>query len=242
MGERFPSSTTAAPVPDDAPAPVALPKGESYSDSLYLAVRSAITSGELAAGTRMRETELAKRYGVSRTPVREALKKLEIDGLVVDLPGRGLTVSKPTLKEILDAYLIREMLEGLAARLATERALETDLLQLEAVMKQIEAAFESGDIEKTIKLGTAFDTLLFSAANSDRLYRMIEAARASQGQTMRGNIRYPGRLEKAIEERRRILEAVLARQPKEAELATQEHLRQAREIRIAVALENKQES
>ncbi|WP_158915374.1 GntR family transcriptional regulator [Caulobacter sp. S45] len=237
------SPAKAAPGSGDAlaPTPPPFPASGSYADGLYLAVRHAISSGELPAGARMRETELATRYGVSRTPVREALRKLEADGLVVELPGRGLTVSNPTLNEILDAYLIREVLEGLAARLAAERALDTDLLRLEATMKQIQAAFDSGDSESTIRLSNAFDDVIFLAANSDRLYRMIHAARASQGQTMRGNIRYPGRLEQSIKERWLIWEALRTRQPRLAESATQEHLRQAREIRITVALEAKAE-
>ena len=204
----------------------------SYALTLYRAMREAISNGEMAPGTRIRETELATRYGVSRTPVREALKKLEVDGLVEDRPGQGLVVCDPTLNEILDAYLVREVLEGLAMRLATERAIDTDRLRIEASKDQMVAAIRDGDTEGAIKMCNAFDDLFFTAANSERLYRMIQVARASQAQSMRSNVRGPGRLQEAIQERVRIFEAFKQRLPEEAEEATKDHLRRARELRL----------
>ena len=165
----------------------------SYALTLYRAMREANSNGGMAPGTRIRETELATRYGVSRTPVREALKKLEVDGLV-ECAGQGLVVCDPTLNEILDAYLVREVLEGLAMRLATERAIDTDRLRIEASKDQMVAAIREGDTEGAIKMCNVFDDLFFTAANSERLYRMIQVARASQAQTMRTNVRGPGRL------------------------------------------------
>ncbi len=210
--------------------------GNSRADNLYWEMREAISDGELPAGARVREIEVATRYGVSRTPVREALQRLAIDGLLEELPGQGLTVANPSLKDILDAYLIREVLEGLATRLATERAMETDRLRIEAVTNQMLASLDGEDQETTIKLCNIFDELVFASANSDRLYRMIYSARSLQGSTMRSNIRHPGRLGQAVQERLAIHEAFKANDPPGAEEATKDHLRKARELRLANSL------
>jgi DNA-binding GntR family transcriptional regulator len=210
----------------------------SRAESVYGAIREEISTGVLKAGTRMREIDLAEHYGVSRTPIREALKRLAVDGLVEDLPGEGLIVSNPSLNEVLDAYLIREVLEGLAARLATERAHDTDRMQIQAAMRHMRLMMGAGDLEGAIKLCNAFDDLMNHAAKSERLHRMIRTARASQGPSLRSNIRTPGRLDQAIAERLLIYEAFEARDAAGAEAATKDHLRKARELRLATSLEN----
>jgi DNA-binding GntR family transcriptional regulator len=214
-----------------------LKDGAPYADRVYVELKQAIADGRIKAGERLRETDLAKRFGVSRTPVREALKKLEAEGLVVDQPGRGLAVTEPSPHEIMDAYLVREVLEGLAARLTAERATETDRMRLAVVLRQVQAAIEAGDSPRAIALSNQFDQLLFRATRSGRLSHMIEAARASQGRLLRLSLQYPGRLSQSAEERNEILQAIQRRDPEAAERATREHLRRARETRIAQSLE-----
>lgn len=232
-----PSPRSSANPPMAVISPLPSTDGLSFAESMYNALRRSIVEGELDAGARLRETELAERFGVSRTPVREALKKLEAEGLVVDLPGRGLTVSKPSLNEILDAYLVREEIEGLATRLAAERALETEILRLEAIVRQLREAHATDSVERLVELSNAFDDVLFQAARSPLLYKTIEAARASQGTVRRGNLRDPVRRAESVVERAEILDAVRKRQGEAAERATQMHLRRAREHRMALSLE-----
>ncbi|MDB5683713.1 MAG: GntR family transcriptional regulator [Sphingomonas bacterium] len=219
-------------------APLSFGGGVSLADGLHLALREEIAGGQLPPGWRLRETDVAKRFGVSRTPVREALKKLQAESLLVDVPGRGLTVAKPSLSEILDDYLIREVLEGLAARLAAERALETDIMMMRSLLRQVEEAHEADDVDRAIALSYTFDQTLFESARNPRLHRTIDAASAAQGVTRRGYIRNKVRRSDAIKERHRILAAVAARDPAAAELAAQEHLRSAREFRIAMTIES----
>ncbi len=216
--------------------PFSLPTDVSLAEGLHAALREDILQGTIEAGTRLRETEVAQRFGVSRTPVREALKKLELEGLIADVPGRGLTVTKPSLNDILDAYLIREVLEGLATRLAAERALEPEVMMMGSVLRQIEEANNGGDGDRVIELSYQFDELVFRAARNPRLYRIIEASRAAQGSSRRGNMRDPERRARSIEERKVILRAILNRDSKAAETAAQEHLRRAREYRIERSL------
>lgn len=219
-----------------AALPLSLPADVSLAEGLYSALREEIMAGTLAAGTRLRETEVAQRFGVSRTPVREALKKLELEGLIADVPGRGLTVTKPSLNDILDAYLIREVLEGLATRLAAERALEPEVMMMGSILRQIEEANNGGDADRTIELSYQFDDLIFRSARNPRLHRIIEASRAAQGSSRRGNMHDPNRRARSIDERKQIFAAVQKREAKAAELAAQEHLRRAREYRIERSL------
>ena len=214
--------------------------GISLAESIWLSLRQEIIEGTIAPGERLRETDIAQRYGISRTPVREALKRLESDGHLEDVPGRGLTVSNPSLSEIMDAYLIREMLEGLSTRLAAERMLDTDLMHLELIFQQVEASLEvvrsGGSVDPFIDLSYAFDDLIFASARSPRLLKMIESARASHAQAMRANLRDPSRMEASFKERLEILEAVRVRDGQAAEKAMQGHLQRAREYRIASTL------
>jgi DNA-binding GntR family transcriptional regulator len=214
-----------------------LKDGGPVAEQVYLGLRQAIADGRIVAGERLREIDLAARYGVSRTPVREALKKLQAEGLVTDVPGRGLAVTKPTPEEIMDAYLMREVLEGLAARLAAERSIETDRMRLAVVLRQIRDAIVSEDTQRAIALSNEFDRVLFQATRSQRLWNMIEDARASQGRLLRLSLQYPGRLAQTAEERAEILQAIQDGDPEAAERATREHLRRARETRIAQSLE-----
>ena len=191
----------------------ALDDGAPFAERVYSQLRQAILDGQIKAGERMREFDLAEQFGMSRTPVREALKRLAVEGLVVDLPSRGLVVSEPSPNEILDAYLVREMLEGLAARLAAERATETDRIHLTAVLRQVQNAIAAGADQQAITLSNEFDRLLFAATRDRRLSHMIEFARASQGRLLRLSLQYPGRLAQSAEERAEILQAIQLRDP-----------------------------
>jgi DNA-binding GntR family transcriptional regulator len=208
----------------------------SLAHALYQAMYDQISHGKLTRGERIREVDIAKRFGVSRTPVREALKRLQAEGLLVEVPGTGLTVAKPTLSEMLDDYLIREVLEGLAARLAAERHLESELLVLDAVLTRAHAAHAGEDVDRAIALSEEFDNILFQMARNPRLVRLIETARTSPGAARRGNLLAKDRRTASLEERQRMLDAVAARDGGKAEKAAQEHLRHAREYRAALAV------
>jgi DNA-binding GntR family transcriptional regulator len=207
--------------------------GASLGHSLYHALREEIIEGRLSAGDTLREIKIADRFRVSRTPVREALKKLQTEGLICDLPGQGITVTKPSLDEISDFYLIREVLEGLAARLAAERSHETEILTLQSVLRQAEDAHAADQTDRTIELTGRFDELLFKAARNPRLAQVIEALRASQGQSRRGNMRDKGRRAESLHERQVLIAAVEKRDGHGAEIAAQDHLRKARQYRIS---------
>ena len=210
--------------------------GGSLGHSLFIALREEVVTGRLAAGEPLREIKIAKRYNVSRTPVREALKKLQSEGLVADLPGQGVTVVDPSLEEISDFYLIREVLEGLGARLAAQRGRDTEIMLLKALMQQAEESDAAEQTERTIALMTQFDQQVFQSARNPRLFQMIEALRASQGHNRRGNMQDKERRAQSLKERYQLVEALENRDGAKAEDAAKDHLRKARQHRMITLL------
>jgi DNA-binding GntR family transcriptional regulator len=117
-----------------------LPADESCAEWIYSALHDRIVNGEGPPGERLREEDLAQRFGVSRTPIREALHRLQTEGLVVSRPGRALVGAGLDDEEIADIYVQREVLEGAASRLAASRELEQDIDHLEVIVQALEVA------------------------------------------------------------------------------------------------------
>ena len=136
-------------------------------------MREAILKGRLKPGERLMEVQMAEEMGVSRTPVREAIRKLELEGLVVMVPRKGAYVAGLTLKDVANVFEIRGSLEGLAAALAAERITDEEIKSLDMVLKDISSAGEKGDIEAIIKKDVEFHQVLFSASRNDRLAQII---------------------------------------------------------------------
>jgi len=124
------------------------PLRELVSDAL----REAIMNGTLHAGERLMEIQLAEEMGVSRTPVREAIRKLELEGFVVMIPRKGAYVSDISLKDINDVFEIRTALDALAAGLAAERITDDELELLERLLVEIAESVEQGDIDRAVDI------------------------------------------------------------------------------------------
>ena len=107
-------------------------------DVVFENLREAILEGKLKPGQRLMEVQLAEQLGVSRTPIREAIRKLELEGLVVMLPRKGAYVANMSFKDLIDVLEIRASLEGLAASLAAERRRDEDIEELEKLAKEFE--------------------------------------------------------------------------------------------------------
>lgn len=142
-------------------------------DVVFENLRTAILEGNLKAGQRLMEVQLAEQLGVSRTPIREAIRKLELEGLVVMLPRKGAYVANMSFKDLIDVLEIRASLEGLAASLSTERRREEDIVELERVAKEFEASVREADIDKVLKKDVEFHEKIFSMANNKKLYQLI---------------------------------------------------------------------
>lgn len=136
-------------------------------------MRKAIIEGVLKPGERLMEIQLADQLGVSRTPVREAIRMLELEGLVIMLPRKGAYVANISKKDLLDILEVRVGLEGLAAYCAAERMTEDDIKKLEIISKDIEDAVYKNDVDTMLVKDEEFHTLIFQATGNKRLMNMM---------------------------------------------------------------------
>lgn len=146
-------------------------------DVVFNTLRQAIITGEFAPGERLMEIALANRLGVSRTPVREAIRKLELEGLVVMIPRKGAEVAKITEKDMRDVLEVRSSLEELAAELAAERMNDEVKEKLEKALKEFEEAIESDDNAAIADSDVDFHDVIFEATGNARLIQIINNLR-----------------------------------------------------------------
>jgi DNA-binding GntR family transcriptional regulator len=203
--------------------------GDSLPDFVYGKLRSAIRNQELKPGDRLREVELAERLGVSRTPVREALKRLEADGLTQVAPPRGFVVTELTHRRVMELYAMREILAGVAARLAAEQASPMEIQTLQELVAQQGTAKEA---IAAARLNDRLREAITSAAHNEFLTRATNSL--NDALELLGTTTYsmPGRIETGWKENKRIVEAIARRNGAGAEEAARLHVRNAAKLRV----------
>jgi DNA-binding GntR family transcriptional regulator len=202
---------------------------DSLPDFVYGQLRAEIRNQQLRPGDRLRETDLAQRLGVSRTPVREALKRLEADGMIQFAPPRGFVVTELTHRRVVELYAMREVLAGVAARFAAEQAspMEVQTLQ-ELVIRQGVArnATESADLSSRLR------EEMTSAAHNEFLTRATSSLNDVLELLGRTTYSVPGRIESGWKENKKIVEAIARRDGAAAEEAARQHVRNAARLRV----------
>lgn len=179
-------------------------------------IRDAIVSGRLKAGSRVSEPDLAERYGISRTPIREAFRQLEAEGYLTVIPRRGAIVSELSPKEVEDFYAIKSIMEGYAARQACEKLTKKDLDRLQAINDKLTELARSGDIKHFFKIHNDFHELFIKAADNQKLYELI-AGLVTKFQRLRfTSLSLPGRMDVSVQEHDKIIDAF---RKKDADLA-----------------------
>lgn len=192
--------------------------GSAATDQL----REMIMSGVLVEGSPLRQDDLAARLGVSRTPLREAIARLEAEGLVRTDPHRGAVVIKPSIQELREVYEIREALEVLAGELAVPNVTPQAVTQLSGVLDEIEAA---GSSDEWAHLNTRFHMEMYSLAQRPQLQDLIGKMRNRSELYVRLLVAKPGRSAKAQDEHREILAALEQRNDRDVTAAIRRHLR-----------------
>jgi len=198
--------------------------------SAYMLVKQAILERELPPGESLVETALAERFNVSRTPIREALQRLEQDGLV-ERGDRGLVVRDVSPEEILDIYEARIALEGTAARLAADRRTNLDLLQIRRQLNAMSEA-EEGDDARMAATNHAFHTAVWLASHNPSLLDLLNRLDQHLARYPVTTLSYPGRWQTAITEHADILDAIDRRDAPGAEKLSVQHFTEARDIRL----------
>lgn len=154
---------------------------DTAAAKVYAALRHLLISGEIGPGSRLIETELAEQFGVSRAPVREALRQLEDEGLVTSAPNRGKMVVRLTKKELRNSYAVRAVLEGLAAKLAVENPSQHLSEQLRSILARMKAAAENGDASLMNDLDADFHRTIWEMSSnsvlSEALNRLLARIR-----------------------------------------------------------------
>ncbi len=224
---------TAGAVTGVAPAPVAATTPAVAVESLapaalYLQVaerlRGLIFSHTLPPGSWIDEQALASQYGISRTPLREALKVLATEGLVTLKPRRGCYVAEPDERDLDEIFTILAVLEGRAVADATRRADADDLVRLEALHTELEAATAAGDIDRFFDANQRFHLAVQEIGGNRRLAQMIDDMRKVLKLTRHNSLQRDGRPEESLAEHRRIMAAIRTRSPEQAEREMHTHL------------------
>jgi DNA-binding GntR family transcriptional regulator len=208
------------------------------SEAVYTELRQAILHGALRPGARLREEELARRLHVSRTPIREAIGRLEAEGLAIALPRRGLAVAEVTPEHVMEIYIVREMLEGAASRLAAKNVTPLEAAQLEELLGQLRDAATRDDTSATEALNRRFHSLIYRASKNRLIQRILDGLWDDLGRFGVTTFAYPGRKKEVLEEHRAITEAILAGNEAEAERFTRAHLTAGRETRLRLLYRN----
>ena len=142
-------------------------------DVVFNTLRQAILRGELKPGERLMEIQLANKLGVSRTPIREAIRKLELEGLVLMIPRRGAEVAEITEKSLRDVLEVRGALEELAVKLACQKITDEQITELRVADKEFEQALNSGDVTVYAEADVKFHDVIYHATDNQRLIQLL---------------------------------------------------------------------
>lgn len=201
-------------------------------------LRQAIVDGVFKPGERLMEIKLADEMGVSRTPVREAIRKLEIEGFVELVPRRGTYVSDISVKDITDVYEIRIVLDVLAAVLSTERITPEEINKMRSLLDDIDAHIKKGEFDQIVEADSAFHDVLYQASHNQRLVMMINNLRDQFTRLRMRSMKYPGRLKNTQREHRELVDAIAARDIERAKATVCSHLENAEATLLAAVREH----
>ncbi len=169
-------------------------------------IRNAIVNGQLPAGTRVAEPDLADKFGISRTPIREAFRQLESEGFITVIPRKGAVVASLSAKDVSDFYDLKALLEGYAARSAAKKLTEKDLARMETVNRQMENAAAKKEVCRVLALHNEFHDIFLRTCGNEKLHSIVQSM-VKQFQRFRLILAMPGRIEGSIRQHREIIEA-----------------------------------
>lgn len=180
---------------------------QTLREKILETIRDAILKGTMKPGERVSEPELAERFGISRTPIREAFRQLESEGYLEVIPRKGAIVASLSERDIEEFYAIKIILEGFAAKMAAENLTEKDIERLESINERLQKIAEEGDVKNFFRVHNEFHDLFIKAAGNDKLYEMINQLVMRFKRLRLASLSQPGRMEISVEEHRNMIEA-----------------------------------
>lgn len=199
-------------------------------DVVFNTLRDAILSGKLLPGERLMENQLAEKLGVSRTPIREALRMLELENLVALVPRKGAQVLDMSEKDIKNVLEIRGSLEALAVELACDRMKAEQVSALKRLQQEFIAAYESRDYEKTAEADERFHDLIFEATENDKLIQIINNLRTQLYRYRITYLKVPGLIQVTGEQHDEIIRTIENHLRVEGSQAASRHIKYQTEV------------
>lgn len=210
-------------------------------DVVFQTLRQAILKGELEPGERLMEIQLAERLGVSRTPVREAIRKLELEGLVVMVPRKGAEVASITEKNVRDVLEVRKALEELAVTLACQRMDESQFGQFDEHNQIFKEALRANDLMEIAKQDIDFHEVIYMAAGNERLQQMLNHLQEQMYRYRMEYIKDEQQRSKLVQEHQEIAEAIQTRNIERAKSAIRLHI-DNQEMTVSQKIKKEQDS
>lgn len=207
--------------------PIDLDTYQPLREAVCETLRDAIRKGILEPGERLMEVQLADELGISRTPVREAIRKLEQEGYVIMMPRRGTYVSDISTGDVKEIFEIRSALESLATGLAARRIEPDDLETLQNLLLEIEGYIAKNDIEKIVETDIKFHGLIYQVSGNERLVNIINNLKEQTARFRTLSMSYPGRLQETLEEHSEMVEAIANGDVSAARDAAEHHMESA---------------
>jgi len=202
------------------------------TDWVYEELKEAIVGLRLPPGQPLREAALAEQLGVSKTPIREALARLQQDGLAETTSFKGAVVTGYSRQDLVEIYELRELLESSAARLAAQSMSDADRARLDQIMIESRALWDGSDPVKLAARIAEFDVVLFDQVQNGRIRALIENLGAHMTRIGELTAEIPGRIQTSVDEHEKIVEAIAARDPDLAEQRMREHIHSVRDEQL----------
>lgn len=199
----------------------------SLRGKVFNQIRESILSGKYANGEELREVVIGKELGVSRTPVREALRQLELEGLVSIVPNKGAFVTGITMKDIEDIFVIRSYLEGLAAAWACDHITEEQLSELEENVYLSEFHVGKGHYDQVVELDSKFHIILYDSCGSRMLSKLLKNYHQYAERVRTANLNDKERAKHSMGEHKAIVDAISAKNRELAEKCAHEHIEES---------------
>jgi DNA-binding GntR family transcriptional regulator len=199
-------------------------------EHVYTGVKSAIIGGDFQPGKRLIEEKLAADMATSRTPVREAIQKLEKEGLIFRLPRGGFAVKPVTEEEVEEILGLRIVLEGYSAYLAASRISDSELKQLDEIIMKEDECLKNLVVDDFIRLDAVFHDVLYKAAKNGRLYTLLNDLRDFMFRYRVIVFHYQRKFHLAVQDHKEMLDSIKAKRARQAEKLVRKHVSRGREI------------
>ncbi len=201
--------------------------GSSLRGKVFTRLQNDILNGKYEPGESLVETKLSEELGVSRTPVREAIRQLELEGLVQSIPNKGVTVNGISSQDIEDIYTIRMLIEGLAARWAAEKITPAELRELKEALELEEFYTRKNDAGQLMHFDSRFHDIVFKASKSKPLMQTLSTFHHYVQRARNASLTNPDRAKQVLREHKAILQAIMEHDADKAEKLTTDHVRNA---------------